>query len=62
MEEFAQFDELETPTRAEAAAAADRIAGLARDFFAQHDGHRLGVLDVEFLEDLGDPEGTALEP
>lgn len=62
VEEFAEFDDLETPTRADAAAAADRIAALAAEFLSQHNGQRLGVLDMEFLEDLGDPVGEALDP
>lgn len=59
---FAEFDELESPGRADAAAAAQRIENLAMEFQQAHDGHLLDVLDVEFLEDLGDVVGDALEP
>jgi hypothetical protein len=62
VEVFSEFDELESPTRADAAKAAHRIETLAAEFEQAHDGRLLDVLDVEFLEDLGDPVGDALEP
>lgn len=62
VDEFADFDDLESPTRRDAAEAAKRIADLATAFLTQHNGNRLEILDVEFLEDLGDPVGEALQP
>jgi hypothetical protein len=62
IEEFGTFEKLDPLTRADAAAAAARISALANEFLSRHDGGRLGVLDVEFLEDLGDQVGKALEP
>lgn len=62
IDEFAEFDDLDTPTRADAAAAAERIEALAHEFLARHNGQRLGVLDTEFLEDLDEPVGRPLEP
>ncbi len=59
---FVEFDELESPSRADAAVAAQEIETLAMGFQQSHDGRLLDVLDVEFLEDLGDPVGDALEP
>jgi len=62
VETFEEFDELESPTRADAAVAAKKIETLATEFHQAHDGRLLEVLDVEFLEDLGDAVGDALEP
>ena len=60
--EFEQFKELESPTRAHASAAAQHISALAAEFLARHDGRKLGALDTEFLDYLGEPVGEALEP
>lgn len=62
VEEFERFQDLESPTRADASASAQRISAMATEFLTSHDGRRLGALDVEFLEDLGDAVGKALEP
>jgi len=56
------FNSLDTPTRSAASQAAQIIAHLANQFLAEHDGSRLGALDADFLNDLGDPVGDALEP
>jgi hypothetical protein len=62
VEEFERFQDLESPTRADASASAERISAVATEFLMSHNGRRLGALDVEFLEDLGDAAGKALEP
>jgi len=62
VELFAEFDELESPTRSDAAEAAKKIESLATEFQLMHDGSQLEVLDSEFLEDLDEPVGDALEP
>ncbi len=62
VESFATFDDLDEPTRADAAKAARSVAEAAAAFLALHDGSKLTVLDEEFLEDLSDPVGKVLAP
>jgi len=59
---FTEFDDLDEQTRAAATIAAQQVDLLATEFEQLHDGEKLSVLDVEFLEDLGDPVGEALKP
>lgn len=62
LDEFEKFDDLDDPTRADAAQAARNVAAAAATFLTLHDGSKLRALDEAFVEDQDDPVGKALAP
>lgn len=62
VEEFERFDDLDTPSREEAAQSLKVVEAAAEMFMKQFgDGKKLAALDI-FFEDFGDPVGEVLQP
>jgi len=60
---FEEYDDLDEPTRADAAEFARLVAESAHAFLVLHPkGEKLGALDSEFIEYFSEPIGKALEP
>lgn len=59
---FEEFDDLDEVTRADADAAAKKVAAAAARFQQLHDGSKLKALDEAFIIDLDEPVGIAIQP